>query len=238
MFVYWIQTKASLENLHRHYFTSHRSYLGMADTRSYRTYCANFVLYSCLVFAMFFNYPKGIQKPTFRSCGFSRSLLLLITWMYNTFLAMLWIHDILVRIRIRGSVPLTNGSGSGSNSWSASFLQWLKKCKIIYFFIFFSYKLPAGTIKILFCKHYCRKGKDLDPDPQHWFLGFWHHVILFWLVYSECEFCHIVLRNRTFYEAHRKTHLPSKEFACSHCPKLFKTRVQQEIHEARHTGQV
>jgi hypothetical protein len=28
--------------------------------------------------------------------------------------AMLWIRDIVVRIRIRGSVPLTNGSGSGS----------------------------------------------------------------------------------------------------------------------------
>jgi hypothetical protein len=27
---------------------------------------------------------------------------------------MFWIHDILVWIRIRGSMPLTNGSGSGS----------------------------------------------------------------------------------------------------------------------------
>jgi hypothetical protein len=33
------------------------------------------------------------------------------------------IHDILVRIRIPGSVPLTKGSGSGSNSGSDSFLH-------------------------------------------------------------------------------------------------------------------
>ncbi len=33
------------------------------------------------------------------------------------------IHDILVLIRILGSVPLTNGSGSGSNSGCDSFLQ-------------------------------------------------------------------------------------------------------------------
>ncbi len=39
----------------------------------------------------------------------------------------LGIHDILLRIQICGSVHLTNGScsGSGSNSGSASFLQWL-----------------------------------------------------------------------------------------------------------------
>ncbi len=31
----------------------------------------------------------------------------------------LWIRDIFVRIRIRGSVPLTNGSGSGWSAWAA-----------------------------------------------------------------------------------------------------------------------
>ncbi len=31
--------------------------------------------------------------------------------------AVLRIHDILGWIRIRGSMPLTNGSGSGSGSW-------------------------------------------------------------------------------------------------------------------------
>jgi hypothetical protein len=45
----------------------------------------------------------------------------------NMLYAVLGIRDILVRIRIRGSVPLTNGSGSGpgsgSNSGSDSFLQ-------------------------------------------------------------------------------------------------------------------
>ena len=58
------------------------------------------------------------------------------------------------------------------------------------------------------------------------------------VIFPECEYCHIVLRNRTFYETHRRTHLPpTKDFSCRHCPKLFKTRAQQEIHEARHTGQ-
>ncbi len=37
---------------------------------------------------------------------------------------MLWIRDILVRIRIRGSVPLTRGSGFGS----CSFCQWIPRC--------------------------------------------------------------------------------------------------------------
>ena len=51
--------------------------------------------------------------------------------------AVLWIRDILVRIRIRGSVPLTSISEScstcGSNSGSDSFLQW----KNIFFLIYF-----------------------------------------------------------------------------------------------------
>jgi hypothetical protein len=37
--------------------------------------------------------------------------------------AVMVIRDILVRIRIPGSVPLTNGFGSGVNSGSESFLQ-------------------------------------------------------------------------------------------------------------------
>ncbi len=45
--------------------------------------------------------------------------------------SVLWIHEILVRIRIRGSIPLTNGSGS------CSFRQWpsryQKKSKFYYF---------------------------------------------------------------------------------------------------------
>ncbi len=37
--------------------------------------------------------------------------------------AVLEIRDILVRIRIPGSEPMTNGSGSGSNSGSDSLIQ-------------------------------------------------------------------------------------------------------------------
>jgi hypothetical protein len=54
-----------------------------------------------------------------------------------------------------------------------------KDAKKIIFSPYFSYSLPTGTLssvlkikfflkfcfKILFCKHYFRKGKDLDPDP-------------------------------------------------------------------------
>jgi hypothetical protein len=42
---------------------------------------------------------------------------------YQTLKAVLGIDAILVRIRIRGSEPLTNGSGYGSNSGSDSFRQ-------------------------------------------------------------------------------------------------------------------
>jgi hypothetical protein len=44
-----------------------------------------------------------------------------------------WIRDKMVRIRIRGSVPLTYGSGSESksDSWSGScsFHQWFSRCQ-------------------------------------------------------------------------------------------------------------
>jgi hypothetical protein len=88
-----------------------------------------------------------------------------------------WVRDIFVRIRIRGSVPLTNGSVS--NSGSDSFL--------ITFFLFFLYLYPPTRtlssvlkiifllkfcVQILFCKHYLsslitfvKKGKDPVPDP-------------------------------------------------------------------------
>ncbi len=93
-------------------------------------------------------------------------------------------RDILVRIRIRGSVPLTNGSGL--NSGSDSFLQWCK----IFFSHFFVVYLPAGTLSsvlkiyfwlkfgfnILFSKHYFsllntfmrKREPDPDPDPYLW----------------------------------------------------------------------
>ncbi len=46
-------------------------------------------------------------------------------------LAVLRIHDILVwiRIRIRGSMPLTNGSGSGCGSGSFYFHHWPSRCQ-------------------------------------------------------------------------------------------------------------
>ncbi len=43
-------------------------------------------------------------------------------------------------------VPLTNGSGSGSNSGSDSILHWFEVCKKNYFFHIFSHNLPTGTI--------------------------------------------------------------------------------------------
>ncbi len=48
---------------------------------------------------------------------------------FFSFLAVLWIHDILVWIRIwiRGSMPLTNGSGSGFGSGSCYLRLWLSK---------------------------------------------------------------------------------------------------------------
>ncbi len=47
------------------------------------------------------------------------------------------IRDILLRIRIPGSVPLTNGSGSGSNSGSDSLISDFKDAKRLFFFIYF-----------------------------------------------------------------------------------------------------
>jgi hypothetical protein len=63
--------------------------------------------------------------------------------------AVLGIREILVRIRICGSVPLTNGSGS--NSGSDLFLQRLKK--IFHFFIFCLVTYPQAhylSLKNLF----------------------------------------------------------------------------------------
>ncbi len=104
---------------------------------------------------------------------------------------LLGIRDIFVRIRIRGSLPLTYLFGSASNSGSSVTLRMQIK---LFFLIFFSYNLHACTlssvlkilnfllkfrVEILFCMPYfsplnsfMRKGKDpdpylrlLDPDP-------------------------------------------------------------------------
>ncbi len=52
----------------------------------------------------------------------------------NCLVAVLQIRDILVRIRIRGSVPLTNGSRSSSGSGSCSFRHWLSRRQQKYYF--------------------------------------------------------------------------------------------------------
>ncbi len=48
------------------------------------------------------------------------------TYLPAASIPVLWIHEILVRIRIRrrGSIPLTYGSVSGSGTWSCYFCQW------------------------------------------------------------------------------------------------------------------
>jgi hypothetical protein len=99
----------------------------------------------------------------------------------------LGILDILLRIRIRGSVPLTYRSRSDYRY----FLQWLSgwRKKILYFFLTTFPQVQAHylqsltscfkekfCVKILFCKHYfsplnvfIRNGKDLGPE-QHPYL--------------------------------------------------------------------
>ncbi len=84
---------------------------------------------------------------------------------------MLWIREILVRIRIRGSVPLTNGSGS-------CFILQRLTCslqKIIFFKVFSFYFLKVHWFFLLF---FACWWKDPDPgpfkimtdsDPQHCF---------------------------------------------------------------------
>ncbi len=73
--------------------------------------------------------------------------------------SLLGIRDILVRIRIRGSVPLTKGSGSNSFLYP----------KEIFFFLFFSYNVPT-VLKIQFfakilCWHFILQA--LFQSAQH-----------------------------------------------------------------------
>jgi hypothetical protein len=81
--------------------------------------------------------------------------------------AMLGIRDFLMRIWIRGSAPLTNGSGS--NSGSDTFLQRLLGCKnIIFSSIFFIITYPQAhfVLKCFFASIISEKGKDPGPDPD------------------------------------------------------------------------
>jgi hypothetical protein len=59
----------------------------------------------------------------------------------SDFFSLLGIRDILVRIRIRGSVPLANGSGADSRSDFNDIKDAKKKI---------SYHLPAGTLSSVF----------------------------------------------------------------------------------------
>ncbi len=55
-------------------------------------------------------------------------------------LAALWIRDILVRIQIRGPVPLTFGYGFGSGSFSCR--HWPSRCQLFYFiFLFYFFRV-------------------------------------------------------------------------------------------------
>jgi hypothetical protein len=83
------------------------------------------------------------------------------------FKEVLGILDILVRIRIPESVPVTNGSGSGHRIQlrirllSSLILRIQKK---IICFTFFSHNLPTGTsscVKMLFCRHFFQSAQHI-----------------------------------------------------------------------------
>ncbi len=96
---------------------------------------------------------------------------------------MLRIHDILVWIRIRRSMPLTNGSGSGFGSRSCYFCPWpSRQQQKITFYKFFLLITFWRDIYIIFQRQKVNKKsqnsrnqgfsyyfawwqKDLDPDP-------------------------------------------------------------------------
>ncbi len=84
-----------------------------------------------------------------------------------------------------GYIPLTNGSGPGSNSGSDSFLHYFKDAKKKFFCTFFLITCPQVhhlqskkcdfllkvCVKMLFCRHYFSPlntfmRKEKDPDPH------------------------------------------------------------------------
>ncbi len=103
------------------------------------------------------------------------------------------IHDILVWIRIRGSMPQTNGSGFGSRSGSSYFRHWpankkqIKKKFFAYYFLkvhlhhFSKIKGQKEVVGIKVFFYFCMMMKgsgaesgsgsmslpNPDPDPQH-----------------------------------------------------------------------
>jgi hypothetical protein len=113
--------------------------------------------------------------------------------------SVLWINEILVRIRIRGSIPLTNGSGS------CSFRQLPSRCSQKIFFLYFLYLHHFSKIKSHkeVTKHLTnvfgpsgsisqrsRSGRPenihmdpADPDPQHWSF-YWLCIRTNYLIFS------------------------------------------------------
>ena len=62
----------------------------------------------------------------------------------------------------------------------------------------------------------------------------------YWTVHKngvECQVCHMIVKNKAYFEGHMTGHSTAKSHHCSHCSKSFKTKIQLDIHEMRHTGQ-
>ncbi len=87
-----------------------------------------------------------------------------VGWLLVVHWSVLRIHDILVWIRIRGSMPLTNGSECGSGSFH--FHHWPSRCQqknqcLLYL---------LNDIRILILIQEAQKHVDpVDPDPRHWY---------------------------------------------------------------------
>ncbi len=113
-------------------------------------------------------------------------------------------------------------------SESDSFLQWLKGCKKNFLFFLSTYPQALYLqsliycfkdklcVKILFCKHFfrplntfMRKGKDPDPDLDHWLTDpdpqNWLYInfLIFWMAQGEAVPVHgLVLAAASPYLAH------------------------------------
>ncbi len=106
------------------------------------------LLMSCLSFRSLLR-PLGHGDPRFFGLrqGFFTSLCQFLLGHTHAFVYLstsVWICDILVRIRIRGSLPLTHGSGSGACSFRLFFLSFKmafkkKNFTPIFFWVYFAY---------------------------------------------------------------------------------------------------
>ncbi len=101
----------------------------------------------------------------------------------------LQIHEIFLRIRILGSIPLTNGSGFRSGSGSCFFvsdLQGVNKKHFVFLKFFFGYYFLKVHLHNFSKMNIIKKSQNsrnqcfvlflhddpylqlMDPDPQHW----------------------------------------------------------------------